>query len=679
MYSTKVFATEPHLIGNIDIQRALLPGTDETGYRVEAGVEGGMLVFTGDAGHVGGIDWGCSRYLIVPIFQDTDHSLWLDLRFWEDGGSQLLAGQLPPHASIAMGVFPGFEVQVVVPLTALKLETLFLPRTPGRLKNVSTGTPVEASLVTSFAITIPRSAQPQVIYIGAPRLSSAEPEYRIPETPVVDEIGQWQRKSWPGKTNGVAELVANLKRWAVNPPTPLGGPLSKYGGLTTRQSVATGYFRKEHDGDRWWLIDPDGHPFFSVGPDCVEPDCSGTVEGLEKLFKWLPARDGEFADAWSETRSGNSVISFSVANLIRAFGEHWHDEWYRITEARLRHWGFNTIANWSEPGIGKRFQMPYVAGMASFPTTKQRIFRDLPDVFSPEYAVDAERCAESLRANAEDPYLIGYFLTNEPNWAFGDYNLGDMVLTSPHRLATKVRLVQFLRERYQGNIARLGAAWNVTLNSFDDLFTPVPNASSLSDVAGEDLADFAPIIIDEYVRVPAAAARRVDPNHLCLGLRWAWIASDSFYAGSQYCDVFSINCYQMMPDASEIAKTSRASGLPVMIGEFHAGALDVGLPANALRGVVNQAARGEFYRYYVENAASLPDLVGAHYFQYGDQPVLGRFDGECLNIGLVDVCHKPYHDMTTVIADTHRTLYDVCRGTRPPVRVQPEEMPREGF
>ncbi len=279
----------------------------------------------------------------------------------------------------------------------------------------------------------------------------------------------------------------------------------------------------------------------------------------------------------------------------------------------------------------------------------------------------------------DDPYLIGYFLTNEPNWAFGDYNLGEMVLNCPHPLETRERLVQFLSARYDGDIGRLAARWDFSARSWDQLREPNLDTAGLNEHAKQDLADFTPVIIEEYVRVPAQAAKRVDTNHLCLGLRWAWIASDAFFAGSRYCDVFSINCYQMKPDATEIAKTSQAAGLPVMIGEFHAGALDVGLPANALRGVENQAARGDFYRYYVESAAAIPELVGAHYFQYGDQPVLGRFDGECLNIGLVDVCHKPYHEMTDVVMKTHHTLYDVCSGRVPPVKVQPQEMPREGF
>jgi beta-galactosidase GanA len=303
----------------------------------------------------------------------------------------------------------------------------------------------------------------------------------------------------------------------------------------------------------------------------------------------------------------------------------------------------------------------------------------LPDVFSPEYAEDAERCAESLRPLAQDSYLIGYFLANEPTWAFGNYNLGEMVLASHEPLATKERLIAFLSDRYAGDVERLSAAWNHSFDSFGELRRPMSRAGSLSPAAETDLREFSPVLIDEYIRVPASAAHRVMPNHLSLGLRWAWVASDAFYAGSKYFDVFSINCYQMRPNAAEMHKHSKITGLPVMIGEFHAGALDVGLPANALRGVADQHARGQFYRWYIEHAAAIPELVGAHYFQWGDQPVLGRFDGESLNIGLVDVCNRPYSEMIDAIKVTHRRLYDLCAGTVEPTADQPIEMPREGF
>ena len=39
----------------------------------------------------------------------------------------------------------------------------------------------------------------------------------------------------------------------------------QYGGLTKIRTKATGFFRVERIGGRWWLITPDGNGFISIG------------------------------------------------------------------------------------------------------------------------------------------------------------------------------------------------------------------------------------------------------------------------------------------------------------------------------------------------------------------------------------------------------------------------------
>ena len=41
--------------------------------------------------------------------------------------------------------------------------------------------------------------------------------------------------------------------------------LDAYGGNTDRKFNPTGFFRTERASDRWWLVDPDGAAFISVG------------------------------------------------------------------------------------------------------------------------------------------------------------------------------------------------------------------------------------------------------------------------------------------------------------------------------------------------------------------------------------------------------------------------------
>lgn len=180
------------------------------------------------------------------------------------------------------------------------------------------------------------------------------------------------------------------------------------------------------------------------------------------------------------------------------------------------------------------------------------MFRDFPDVFSPEYGTQAEIYAKSLEVFRDDPFLIGYFMCNEPNWAFEEgLNLGAEVLAHPDRLVTKERMIAFLQERYANSVEGINTAWETNLSSFDSLRIPMKNAHMLSAASEQDLGDFMEVMIREYVTVPSKACRKVDPGHLNLGMRWGWIHNPRQVAGWEQFDVFSINCYNFPVHATK--------------------------------------------------------------------------------------------------------------------------------
>ena len=86
--------------------------------------------------------------------------------------------------------------------------------------------------------------------------------------------------------------------------------------------------------------------------------------------------------------------------------------------------------------------------------------------------------------------------------------------------------------------------------------------------------------------------------------------------------------------------------------------------------------QGDLYmpgdKHYVEQAAALPGFLGAHWFQWRDQQVLGRFDGENYNIGLVDVTNRPHVELVEAAQATHKRLYDVHAGTVAPFAERPQ-------
>jgi hypothetical protein len=620
-------------------------------------------------------DWG-RRFLTVELRHEGAHCGRLWFRFYARGEDQ-------ERIHLLVGLLPGVRTRISFDLGFLDGQRVFLRRHPGALKGVCFGRRIEPAEIDRVTVELEDTGGGQALAISAPRLGDVDRcRVDIPE-PIVDELGQWRARDWPGKTSGEADLAASLTADAEAPDAGFPGAWSRFGGSRAHRFRATGFFRLERDARRWWLVDPEGCGFWSAGLDCVRPGVdSALVPGTERLFSWLPTAQGGFADCLRPAANPqrSPMVDFGVANLRRVFGDEWPWRWEELTARRLRRWRFNTVANWSDLGLPRRHALPYVMPLPPYPTTPMQLFRDLPDVFAPEFAANAKTWAEALAPTSEDPLLIGYFLANEPQWGFGSFNLAAEMLETNPGTATRRELARFVSERYAGDVAAWSKAWGRGFASFDDLVQGVHRRlDDSSPAARADLWEFSKRIVRRHAQVPSEAARAVDPNHLNLGLRYAWIASELFYEAGACFDVFSINCYGEIPDEQSVAEIVRRCGKPTMIGEFHFGALDRGLPANGLRAVASQAERAVAYRRYIERAAANPDLIGAHYFTLGDQALTGRFDGENYQIGFVDTCHRPYAELVAGATLTHERLYGLVDGSLAPFDQRAIEAPRVAY
>ena len=213
-----------------------------------------VVGFNGENGKLGGVSFSSDQILVVPVYFTVPHSVYFHMRFYENRG----VTDKQRCADIAMGVLPGFTVNITYELRSLDLGTLFLARTPGRLKNVSTGQPVRAERLNAFELVIPPSNTPQTVWVGTPYITDTAPEHKIPDVPQVDTIGQWKYKDWAGKTADEAEMIANYRRWLAEELPSMEGR-SKYGGDLSLNLGATGYFRAVVHNGKHYLADPDGY------------------------------------------------------------------------------------------------------------------------------------------------------------------------------------------------------------------------------------------------------------------------------------------------------------------------------------------------------------------------------------------------------------------------------------
>ena len=623
------------------------------------------------------------QFFVFIIHVEMDAMVVSEFNFYRHGNEK-------PSNILTYQLIPSHSVTIPVRFQDLRSEKLYLQTMPGMLKAKCKGLPssiMEMERV-SLVISSPYCTTFRWVDIEKCYLTNKLPSINVTGEQMVDEFGQWIQKEWEGKIHSEKELIsflqAEYKAAIENGNYPDG--FSPYGGFLKKKFDKTGFFHILKTNNRWWLVDPDGYGFFSNGI-CygARMGVHGFVDGMENLFSWLPKdSDDIFAEAWTKAESipeyvkrngkgagiNRDMFNFARANMIRAFGkEHWWDAWHTINIARLKRWGFNTI------GIGvnqymdenvleylKRAKIPFVWTLKHFPLTKERIFRDFPDVYSDEYREKARIFAEEqLTPFVGNPYLIGYFITNEPEWRFQNINLAERTFAHPKLLDSKVFLIQTLKKKY-GNIEALNRAWQTSFSGFRALQEPMERPENLSEDAMKDMCELHDMLLHQYERVVHEELRKVDREHLDLGMRYAY-GGESVMGGCKEHDVFSFNCYSISPE-NQLQTCSAVADMPMLIGEWHVGGANQGKLSGGLLFSPNQEERGKAMAYYLQKALSHPNCIGAHYFEWNDQPLLGRFDGECMGHGLIDICNRPYEKTIEHIRRTNRVMYDFVEGKR---------------
>ena len=294
-------------------------------------------------------------------------------------------------------------------------------------------------------------------------------------------------------------------------------------------------------------------------------------------------------------------------------------------KSRLESWGMTTGGEGRANTVMLRWQ--------NNPATT---FLGLPDVYADDYAQHIDQAADrQCTPHKADPLVLGYFVGNEPPWDGRENELADIILAGP-KTNTQEKLKAFLT---RGDSPARRKAFMITT-------------------------------FEQYLAMICAAVKKYDPNHLNLGIRFGGPPSDEMLRTGRVFDVCSINSYEYEP-TKILDHVYRITGRPILIGEFH-----IGVPANGLgAGLVqakDQTERGIGYRYYMEQAASLDGFVGAHWFTWRDEPVLGRNDGENYNIGMVDVTDRPYKELVEAAKTTNKRLFDVHSGKLPPFSQRPK-------
>jgi len=566
-------------------------------------------------------DWSGYQYLVMELRLSSPQRF--DLRIHDAGGVR----------SVKLAPVPGAWIRSAVPLNFMTrpassgndLASVHNKARPMMFINLS-GNPGALTGVKEIGVVMANPLGAPSLEIRALRLAKEDPGDALLENkPLVDQFGQWMGEDWPGKATSLEQLQA---AWAAEDKALGKGDFGycKYGGYEATKAKATGFFRVEKIEGKWWFIDPDGHLFLSMGADSMGASASTSTQGREQLFAAMPpAQTGS-----GRGGSGRGGASFYAWNLLRRFGAEWGDKWVDLTARRTFAWGFNTVGNWSDQRLGNAKRVPYVVTLRGWGIETGPM--GVPDVYSPDYAAKIDAAAaQQCDARKDDPYVLGYFLGNEPPWPGREIVAVDAILAGPE--------------------SALKGAAKAALAGGD---TPERRKAFLYEA------------YQKFVEAATAAIRKHDPNHLSLGLRFGSSAPPEIVKLSKVFDVYSLNNYAYKVNQAEIEKVRSLIDKPILIGEFHFGTPGRGMTPG-LKQTASQEERGVAYRFYVENALADPSIVGAHWFEWIDEPSTGRFDGENYNIGLVDVTDRPYVELLDAAKATHRAVMGVHAGKVKPV------------
>lgn len=491
--------------------------------------------------------------------------------------------------------------------------------------------------------------------------------------PCVDAYGQFKHMEWPGKTHADKDLADAREEEDLDLKAHEGpGGWDRFGGWAGGpKRSASGRFRVEKVNGKWWMVDPDGCLFWSHGVGRVSLSCAETpLDGRKAFFEWLPPMDSPFAlfytthnemlrpyhRAWGVAET----YDFLAANIYRKYGKAGYAEYASRVHRRLRSWGMNTLANSTDAAIMKLDRTPFTdrfelrsPALAGYPLTLAKGWQ-FKDPFHPDFSGEFRRQLAARKNDLENPWCFGFLVDNVIKWGAPE-SLAVWTLQSPASQPAKIELVARLLAKY-GELRNLNEAWGARYAGWEELLQSVATPPA---GAAEDCREFTRVMIDRYFRNVRDAFKAVAPDSLYLGCRFQEKGSEfALRIAAAYCDVLSFNAYQDSLDAFALPD---GVDRPVLIAEFHFGALDRGQLNEGLRGVADQEARGKAYERYVSSALRHPAVIGAHWHQYGDQPVVGRYDGENFQDGMVDVCDLPYHETVAAARAVGYRLYDLRR------------------
>ena len=377
--------------------------------------------------------------------------------------------------------------------------------------------------------------------------------------------------------------------------------LDFYGGAEDRRYEATGYFRTENADGRWWLVDPEGCAFITVGLNHADDT---NLKYSHNAGIWRERYGSK--ESWIREGLVKDLKDWGF-NTIGWTGEYISGDWGVALDWFGDPINLGHSAGWSAADYAVA-NMPYCLQLRVAEIEDWNGHPAFPDVHSQEFDKYCEYLARSICFDhADSKNLIGYFLVDIPAWL-------------PHSSGEDFPALKGLDE----------------------------------DNRDQKLFELA----SKYYETITRHIRSYDPNHLILGDRYngnKGIPEPVLEAMKPFVDVLSVQYFsESTPEGrrqmrEDLARWHEQSGKPVInadIGNWTPTTLN----PNRVSGIESQGERAEDYMAAIGELIQAPWFLGWHWCAYVENTARGW--------GIKDPWDEPYRDFVGPVSEFNKGIYE---------------------
>jgi hypothetical protein len=391
--------------------------------------------------------------------------------------------------------------------------------------------------------------------------------------------------------------------------------LDVYGGKKSVTVKATGFFKTEKINNRWWVIDPLGHPI--------------TITAVNSI------RLG---------KSNNSEITQS-----KKFSNE--QQWMSTTVNLIQDAGFNTAGCWSDTSniiqfnastkqpIAYTTQLNLLASYASLAkknNSQRKGNTILSFILDTDFEIFCITETRKLSSQKNSPNLLGHFSDNE--LPFTHTQIAEILTITDQTNPCFVALKNWMTEQHV----------------VDSTLTKKQKEEFIGWLAGK------------YYAIVSKAIKQNDPNHLYLGSRLHSSAKNNpfiFSAANGFIDIVSINYYgEWQPTSAHLSNWANWSTKPFFITEFYTKAEETGMSNQSGAGwiVASQSDRGKYYQNFCLPLLQAKNCVGWHWFRYQDNDpndAAADKSNKDSNKGIVNSNYEAYIELLQMMKQLNANKY----------------------